>query len=231
MATSKGKLLVITGCTRGLGRAMTEGFIALGHAVAGCGRSCEAIAALAHRFPAPHRFDAVDVADDKEVARWARSVLASHGPPDFLLNNAAVINRNAPLWKVPAEEFDRVIDINLKGTANTIRHFAPAMIEAGRGVIVNFSSLWGRSTAPEVAPYNCTKFGIEGLTKALAQELPAPLAAVPLNPGIIDTDMLRSCFAEGASRYPSPDQWAKQAVPFILGLGRKDNGKSLSVPS
>ena len=97
------------------------------------------------------------------------------------------------------------------------------------GVIVNFSSGWGRSTDAEVAPYCATKWAIEGLTQALAQELPEGMAAVPLNPGIIDTDMLRSCFGGSASSYPSPLEWAKRAVPFLLKLGPKDNGRSLSV--
>jgi NAD(P)-dependent dehydrogenase (short-subunit alcohol dehydrogenase family) len=99
-----------------------------------------------------------------------------------------------------------------------------------QGVIVNFSSGWGRSTSPEVAPYCASKWAIEGLTQALAQELPPGMAAVPLNPGIIDTDMLRSCFGEGAAGYPSPEEWAQVAVPFLLGLGSKDNGKPLTVP-
>jgi hypothetical protein len=53
---------------------------------------------------------------------------------------------------------------------------------------------------------------------------------VPLNPGIIDTDMLRSCWADGASAYPSPGAWAKRAVPFLLKLGPADNGRPLTVP-
>ena len=159
-----------------------------------------------------------------------RSVLVGSDTPDLLLNNAGLINRNAPLWKIQAKEFDAVIDTNLKGTANTIRHFAPAMIERGSGVIVNFSSGWGRSTDAEVAPYCATKWAIEGLTQSLAQELPAGMAAIPLNPGIIDTEMLRSSFGGSASAYPSPSEWAKSAVPFLLKLGPKDNGKPLTVP-
>jgi NADP-dependent 3-hydroxy acid dehydrogenase YdfG len=61
-----------------------------------------------------------------------------------------------------------LIDVNIKGVANVIRYFVPAMIERGSGVIVNFSSYWGRSTAAEVAPYCATKWAIEGLTRALA---------------------------------------------------------------
>ncbi len=139
------------------------------------------------------------------------------------------INANAPLWELPADEFDRVVDVNIKGVANSIRHFVPAMVERGRGVIVNFSSGWGRSTAAEVAPYCATKFAVEGLTKALAQELPSGMAAVPLNPGIINTEMLQSAFGAGAAEYPSPDEWATVAVPFLLSLGSAANGRSLSV--
>jgi NAD(P)-dependent dehydrogenase (short-subunit alcohol dehydrogenase family) len=147
-----------------------------------------------------------------------------------LLNNAALINTNAPLWQVPRDEFDRLIDVNIKGVANVLRHFLPAMVARGEGVIVNFSSGWGRSTSPEVAPYCASKWALEGLTQALAQELPQGMAAVPLNPGIIDTDMLRSCFGSAAGGYPSPEDWAQVAVPFLLGLGSKDNGQPLTVP-
>jgi NAD(P)-dependent dehydrogenase (short-subunit alcohol dehydrogenase family) len=122
-----------------------------------------------------------------------------------------------------------MVDVNLRGVVNVIRHFVPAMVAAKKGVIVNLSSGWGRSVSPEVAPYCATKFAIEGLTKALAAELPAGMAAVPLNPGVIDTDMLRSCWADGASAYPKAEAWAKTAAPFILGLGPQHNGQSLSV--
>jgi NAD(P)-dependent dehydrogenase (short-subunit alcohol dehydrogenase family) len=224
------KFVLITGVTRGLGLAMAERFIALGHTVLGCGRSQSAVENLRRSHAKPHDFDAVDVADDDQVRAWAERLLKSHGPPDLLLNNAALINKNAPLWKVPRDEFDRMIDVNIKGVTNIIRHFVPAMIEKGRGVIVNFSSGWGRSVDAEVAPYCATKWAIEGLTRALAQELPPGLAAIPLNPGIIDTDMLRSSFGGEAKSYPSPQEWSEKAVPFLLGLGPKDNGKALSVP-
>ena len=75
-------------------------------------------------------------------------------------------------------------------------------------MIVNFSSGWGRSTSAEVAPYCATKWAIEGLSQALAQELPKGMACVALNPGIIDTEMLRSCFGESAASYPDAAEWA-----------------------
>jgi NAD(P)-dependent dehydrogenase (short-subunit alcohol dehydrogenase family) len=157
-------------------------------------------------------------------------VIAAGLVPDLLLNNAAIINQTAPLWKIPADEFQAVININIAGTANVIRHFVPAMIECQRGVIVNFSSGWGRGTAPEVAPYCATKWAIEGLTQALAQELPRGMAAVPLNPGIINTEMLQTCWADGANRFPTPERWSHVAAPFLLSLTAKHNGEPVSVP-
>lgn len=229
MRAPTGKLVVITGVTRGLGRAMTEEFSRHGHTVAGCGRSTNKIDDLREQFGHPHQFQSVDVASDDAVAAWARIVMASAGAPDLLVNNAAIINRNAPLWKVSAKEFSDVVDVNIKGVTNVIRHFLPAMIERGRGIVVNFSSGWGRSVDAEVAPYCATKWAIEGLTQALALELPANMAAVALNPGIIDTEMLRSCFGGSASSFPSPQEWAKRAVPFLLKISPRDNGQPLTV--
>jgi NAD(P)-dependent dehydrogenase (short-subunit alcohol dehydrogenase family) len=222
--------ILLTGAGRGLGLAMTENLVELGHTVVGCSRQQPHTESLRKRFGKPHRFDAVDVADEAAVARWAKHMLAEGGPPDLLLNNAAVVNANAALWEVPADEFSRVIDVNIKGVYHVLRHFLPAMVARKQGVIVNFSSGWGRSTSAEVAPYCATKYAIEGLTLALAQELPAGMCAVPLNPGIINTDMLQSCFGDDAASYPSPQKWAQKAVPFLLALSAKDNGKSLTAP-
>lgn len=223
------KVIVITGATRGLGRALVAEFAAAGHTVVGCGRSVEHVRELQAAFPAPHHFTAVDVTDAAAVSAWAEAVIAAHEPPDILVNNAALMNTPAPLWSVPPDEFAAVIDVNIKGIFHVIRAFVPTMVAHRWGVIVNLSSGWGRSTSPEVAPYCATKYAVEGLTGALAQELPSGMAAVALNPGVIDTDMLRHVWAEVASVYPKPDAWAKRAAPFILNIGPKDNGRPLTV--
>jgi NAD(P)-dependent dehydrogenase (short-subunit alcohol dehydrogenase family) len=224
------KHIVITGVSRGLGRAMAAGFAADGWSVSGCGTDTAALEALADRLGPDHLTHVCDVTGPAAVEAFASAAINRFGPPDLLLNNAATINPNKPLWEVSADEFSRVIDVNLKGVHNVIRSFLPAMIRRGKGVVVNFSSGWGRSTSPEVAAYCATKWGVEGLTAALAQELPAGLAAVALNPGIIDTRMLRSCFGEGAGSYPAPEEWAKVAVPYLASLGTRHNGKALTVP-
>ncbi len=221
--------IVLTGCSRGLGAALVPLFLTAGHIVSGCARN----AAKAKRnFPlesSHFHFDAVDVADDAAVAAWSKIVLA-RGPIDLLINNAALMNDPRPLWEISAKEFDRLMNVNISGVANVIRHIVPAMVARGAGVIVNLSSGWGRSTAPEVAPYCASKYAIEGLTLALAQELPRGMAAIPLNPGVIDTDMLRQAWADDAGQFPKAGEWAERAAPFLLQLGRKDNGRSLTVP-
>ena len=228
--TPAAKTIVITGVTRGIGCGLAGEFDRLGHKVIGCGRSAEPVAELQSALGQAHDFSAVDVTDDRTVADWAKRTLAEHGAPDLLINNAAIINRNANLVDVSAAEFDAVIDVNIKGVANVIRHFAPAMIERNHGVIVNLSSGWGRGTSPDVAPYCATKWAIEGLSKALADELPNGMACVPLSPGMVNTRMLQSCFAGGADSARKPDAFAQIAAPFLLALGPRDNGQSLTVP-
>jgi NAD(P)-dependent dehydrogenase (short-subunit alcohol dehydrogenase family) len=222
--------IIITGVTRGLGRALTEEFIRLGHTVIGCGRGSEGVFDLRMKHGAPHSFDVVDVANATKVGMWGARALAFGEVPDLLINNAALMNTPATLWQVPAEEFSTLINVNVTGVANVIREFVPAMVAAKKGVIVNLSSGWGRGVSPEVAPYCASKWAIEGLTKALAEELPAGMAAIPLNPGVIDTDMLRQCWPQGASNHPKADAWARVAAPFILQLGASHNGQSLTVP-
>jgi len=228
---NKSKIIVITGTTRGLGRAMTERFIELGHTVIGCGRKKRSVTSMQNEFDAPNCFDVVDVTADNEVKSWAKKIIRSAGVPDILINNAGAINEGAPLWEISDKEFAKVIEANINGVATTIRHFVPAMIKKRRGIIVNFSSGWGRMPAPEYTPYCTSKWAIEGLSKSLAEELPKGLASVALSPGIIDTDMLRICWGPEAGSCETPEEWSHRAAKYILKITPKQNGKSLSVPN
>jgi NAD(P)-dependent dehydrogenase (short-subunit alcohol dehydrogenase family) len=219
----------LTGCTSGLGRALVPEFLKAGHILVGCGRNEIALEHLKKEFPKGH-FLAADVANDLSVADFCSEALTLAGPPDLVINNAAVINPPAPLWEIEAEEFDHLTAVNINGVANIIRHAMPSMLVEESGMIVNLSSGWGRSTSPEVAPYCASKWAIEGLTKSLAEELPKGMGAVALNPGIIATDMLRRCMGKDAESFPSPESWATSAAPFLLGLTPADNGESLTAP-
>jgi len=224
------KHIVVTGCTSGLGRALLTEFIAAGHRVTGCGRSANIIKELSEQYAEPMRFAALDISDDAAVQAWAADTIKAIGAPDVLINNAGVINDPASLESVPLPRFQEIMAINVTGVFSMIRHYLPAMRAAGHGVIINMSSEWGRSVAPEVAPYCASKWAIEGLTKALAEELPAGMAAIPMSPGVVDTPMLRQCWGDDAGHYPTPVEWASRAAPYLLSLGPADSGRSLTTP-
>jgi NAD(P)-dependent dehydrogenase (short-subunit alcohol dehydrogenase family) len=224
------RVVLITGVSQGLGYAMCQEFRKRGHTVVGCSRNRQTIEKLQAEFGAPHFFHAVDVADDGQVQRWAGLVQDRVGTPDLLLNNAAITVQGKQTWLCSDEDFARVLEVNVRGTANVVRHFSVQMMRQKRGVIVNFSSGWGREAAPRVAPYCTSKWAVEGLTKALACEVPPTMAVVSLHPGIVQTETLRESFGESASLYPTPDQWARIAVPYLLELGPTDNGRQLAVP-
>ena len=220
------KLVCISGCSRGLGRAMALEFASRGWKVAGGARSTDGLETLKNKLQSDHFIDFLDVTDPAGVDSFASRTEEILGVPDLLVNNAGLINRNAPLAEITPEEFSSVLSVNLGGIHNMIRSFVPKMIEKEQGIIANFSSYWGHSTAPEVAPYCATKWGVEGLTRSLAQELPSGLAAVAFNPGVINTDMLQSTFGAEAKNYPNPQDWSVDAVTRLENLDAQDNGQS-----
>ena len=97
----------------------------------------------------------------------------------MIINNASIVNQNAQLWKITAQEFENVMNVNVNGVVNVIRAFVPAMVARKEGIIINMSSSWGEGEA-ELAPYCASKFAIEGITKSMALELPHGMAVVAL---------------------------------------------------
>lgn len=220
---------MLTGVSRGLGRALALHLSAAGHHVWGCSRNSSAIDELSALSLERGRFNVVDVAHDPSVAGWAAEVQGAADSIDLVVNNAAVINSPAHVWKIDAGEFDSVLDVNIKGTANVVRHFLPPMLEQGRGVIVNVISGSGKNCPPMSGAYNTSKWAVEGLTRTLANELPSGLAAVALDPGTIDTAMLRRIIGDRAADYPSVAQWIDSAVNLLLALDATHNGQTISV--
>ncbi|XP_042492822.1 NADPH-dependent pterin aldehyde reductase [Macadamia integrifolia] len=238
------KTILITGVSRGLGRALAVEMAKKGHTIIGCSRAQDRLNSLLDELSSSqppqdnnknnpssskHLLMKVDVRSDSSVQVLARAVMETKGIPDIIVNNAGTINRNNKLWEVPVEEFDTVIDTNIKGIANILRHFLPLMLGRKQGIIVNMSSGWGRSAAAQVAPYCASKWAIEGMSRSVAKELPDGMAIVSLSPGVVNTDMLASCFGSSASLYRTPEAWAPKAATLILNLSVADNGASLTV--
>lgn len=182
--------ILITGCSKGLGRATALELTRRGHQVIATSRKIESLASL----PVAARL-ALDVRDAASVRRAA----AEAGRVDVLVNNAGEI-AVGPLESIPFEEIQKLYDVNVFGMLRTIQAFAPAMRERGSGTIVNVSSIVGRLALPLTGIYASTKWAIEGLSEALRIELGHfGVKVVVVEPGQISTGSLdapRAHFAE-----------------------------------
>jgi 3-oxoacyl-[acyl-carrier protein] reductase len=174
-----GKLAVVTGASRGIGRAIVDLFQREGARVVGCAR-----------HPAPG-VDACDVGRADDVARFASSVRDRHGVPDVVVNNAGIVVR-ARLDLVSESDWDDVVNSNLKGTFLITRAFLSDMRARRVGRFINVASISGRLGTAGLAPYCAAKHGVVGLTRALAEEIRGDgLSVNAICPGSVDTDMLR----------------------------------------
>ncbi|XP_023548518.1 NADPH-dependent pterin aldehyde reductase-like [Cucurbita pepo subsp. pepo] len=227
------KTILITGVSQGLGRALALELAKRGHIIAGCSRNKNKLDSLHTQLlqasPCNHLLFNIDVKSSSCIEEMAHTIMQKIGAPDIIVNNAAVYHGHLKMWEVPEQEFDYVIDVNIKGTTNVLRHFLPLMIPKNQGVIVNLSSIYGRTGAALASAYSVSKWAIEGLSKSVAKELPDGMAIVALDPGIINTEMLAFRFGDLASQYQSPEEWALKAAPMILNLTNADNGASLIV--
>ncbi|MGX5438720.1 SDR family oxidoreductase [Bacillus thuringiensis] len=226
------KSVIITGVTQGLGRAMVDRFHELGWNIYGCGRSKDKIEELKKQYSKIHDFQVIDVSDSQQVNNWANYILNRHTAPDLIINNASIVNQNAQLWEITAQEFENVMNVNVNGVVNVIRAFVPAMVARKEGIIINMSSSWGREGEAELAPYCASKFAIEGITKSMALELPHGMAVVALDPGgSISTPMLKSCAPQYINESPTPETWSHKAIQYILNITIDENGDSLTCPA
>jgi len=194
-----GKLAVVTGTSRGIGRAIAALLSAAGARVVGCARRpSDGILAC-------------DVGRADQVARFAEQVLREFGTPDLLVNNAGVVAR-ARLDETSIESWDAVVDSNLKGTFLVTRAFLPAMRVRRGGRIVNLASISGRQGTAGLSAYCAAKHGVVGLTRALAEEVRADGILVnAVCPGSVDTDMLRTGMP-GAKPSMSPEDVANVVI-------------------
>lgn len=193
MSRLHNKVCLITGSAQGIGLATAETFAREGaivvladlkpEPVAEAVRRCQALGARAEGH-------ALDVTDRARVDAVVDEVLARHGRIDVLVNNAG-ITQDARLQKMTLEQFDRVIDVNLRGVFHCAQRVADAMVQQGSGVILNASSVVGIYGNYGQTNYAASKFGVIGFTKTWARELgPKGVRVNAVAPGFIETPIL-----------------------------------------
>jgi 3-oxoacyl-[acyl-carrier protein] reductase len=169
-----GRITLVTGGGRGIGAAIALKLASLGATTIVCGRTLARLQHTAGQIRSAggqSEAMACDVADWKSVTALAEHIQKTFGRLDILVNNAAIAAFGGPLHTMPPEKWDPVLNTNLRGVFYMIRAFASMMISAGGGDIVNISSLAGKNALPNGAAYSASKWGLNGLSYSVAEEL------------------------------------------------------------
>ena len=183
----KNKVCIVTGAAQGIGAATVARLAAEGALVIGCDRR---IGSDAASVPGAAALHAVDVTRRDEVDALVARVQAEHGRIDVLVNNAG-ITKDARLVKMTLEQFDAVIDVNLRGVFHCAQAVAPLMVAQGAGVILNASSVVGLYGNYGQTNYAASKFGVIGFTKTWSRELgPKGVRVNAVAPGFVETPIL-----------------------------------------
>ncbi len=239
----KGRVALVTGSTRGIGRALAEGLGKQGAEVVINGRGVEAVAETVAEFismgiqahAAPF-----DVADTKSAKAAIAAQTIALGKIDILVNNAGIIHRQSVL-ELADEDWQKVVDVNLNACFILARECAQSMIEHGWGRIINIGSVMSLVARPTIAPYVASKHGIAGLTKALGVELgPSGITANAINPGYIITDINTDLINDPAfnqlvkdrtpvGRWGTVDELAGACVFLASNAGAYVNGTMITV--
>jgi 3-oxoacyl-[acyl-carrier protein] reductase len=189
----KGKVAIVTGAGQGIGAATARKFAREGAIVAICDLNADAVAQVesaCREAGAQANGYVLDVANRDAVVKMVADVIARHGRIDVLVNNAG-ITRDARLQKMTLQQFDDVIDVNLRAVFNATQIVADIMVEQGAGVVLNASSVVGIYGNYGQTNYAASKFGVIGFTKTWSRELgPKGVRVNAVAPGFVDTPIL-----------------------------------------
>lgn len=191
-----GKVAIVTGAAHGIGRGIAEAFALEGADVAiadvATAEEAQPVLDAIRQIGRKALFVRTDVADEQQVRAMVDSVLETFGHVDILVNNAGIFTQSL-VEALPIEDWDRVLNVNLRGTFLCTRYVLPHLLEQGGGRVINIASQLGYLGGREVAHYSASKGGVIAFTKALAREVSTRNVLVnAIAPGPIVTDLLRS---------------------------------------
>jgi len=214
----KGEVALITGGGTGIGREIARLLARDGASVAVCGRTAATLEETARLAATGGKAKAFpcDITRPEQVARLVQQVEESFGPVSILVNNAGIA-RFAPLWQLSVEDYDAMMDVNVKGAFLCSRAVIPGMIERKRGRILNVASVAGVRPYPNQGGYVASKHAILGLSKVMALELqPHGIQVQTLSPGGVDTPLSRGSRNDvDFSDWMRPEEVAEAAI-FLL---------------
>lgn len=227
-----GKVALVTGASQGIGKAVASAFTREGAEVIVTARGRERLEAAAQEIRksggrvVPLQ---ADVADRRQVEGLAEEIKRRFGKLHVLVNNASLLGPRVPVLEYPAEEWERVIAVNLHGPFCVIKGCLPLMVSAGGGSIINVSSGVGRIGKARWGAYAASKFALEGLTQVLAAELqPLHVRVNAVNPGGTRTAMRAAAYPEeDPMTLPTPEQITPVFVYLASDESRDVTGQSL----
>lgn len=207
-----GQVVLVSGGSRGIGRAIAEGFAARGAKVFIAGRDMTTLAQTAREISVgAHPVHPVlcDVCDADAIRTMVAAVLAETGHIDTLVN-AAGVNRRKPALSITDEDYDHILDINLRGVFILSREVGRGMVERGSGCQINIASLTSDRPLKNVAPYAISKAGVASMTRAFALEWGgAGVRVNGLAPGFILTDLTKKLWSD-----PTMQAWGEANTPM-----------------
>jgi len=230
----KGKIAVITGGSKGLGKELAKFFSAEGSTVVICSRSANDLKSVCNEIVGAGgkcEYFVVDVTNKKRVDKLIDKVLSSHGRVDVLVNNAGYATKWKGIEKNTEGEFETCFRTNVYSIFYFLKKIVPIMRRQNSGSIINISSMAGKRGIPNLAAYCASKFAVVGLTQSVAKELKdTDVLCISVCPGGMSTEMRSKIFGlEDAKKQQSPQYVANVIKDVLLGKIKVPNGGDIII--
>ena len=218
--TLNDKIVLITGASSGIGEACAHAFAEQGTNIIMTARRIDRLSSLAaeisDKYKVKCHFMLLDVRERDEIYKFIENLPDQFKNIDILINNAGLASGMAPIHKADFDNWDRMIDTNLKGLLNMTRYIVPGMIERGSGHIINIGSIAGRQVYPQGGVYCATKFAVRAINQSLLIDLmDTPVRTSSVDPGLVETEF-------ALVRFEGDTQRAAQVYAGMTPLTGKD---------